>query len=90
MGRIGNLDLPLIYLLDLSISSTERCKNAEEGGETDSLEAAASSSVDLTASSGSTCARLEEGGNMILYEVLRSTLDHLHRLTMFNIFIPPI
>ena len=65
MGRIGNLNLLLIYLLDLSISNTERCKNTEEGGVTDSLEEAASSSVDLTASSGSTCARLDEGGNMI-------------------------
>ena len=65
MGRIGNLDLLLIYLSVLSVSNTERCKNTEYGRGTDSLEAAASSSVDLTASSGSTCARLEEGGNMI-------------------------
>jgi hypothetical protein len=65
MGRIGNLDLLLIYLLDLSISDHERCEDTEDGGGTDSLEAAASSSVDLTASSGSTCARFDEGGNMV-------------------------
>ena len=65
MGRIGNLDLLLIYLSVLSISNTEKCRNTEDGRGTDSLEAAASSSVDLTASSGSTCARLDEGGNMI-------------------------
>ena len=67
MGRIGNLDLLLTYLSDLSISSTERCKNTEYGGGTDSLEAAASSSVDLTASSGSNWALdCVEGGSMIV------------------------
>jgi hypothetical protein len=63
MGRIGNLDLLLTYLLDFSTLKYRRKGTNED--RTDSLEAAASSSVDLTASSGSTCARLEEGGNMI-------------------------
>jgi len=60
MGRIGNLNLPLSYLLDF-LPPTRR----EQGEDTDSLDAAASSSVDLTASSGSTAARFDEGGNMI-------------------------
>ena len=63
MGRIGNLDLLLIYSSDFSHSIMLDSRERDDG--TNSLEAAASSSVDLTASSGSTCARLDEGGNMI-------------------------